>query len=197
MPILGAIPVKPFQSAKGRLGSALDADTRSEIGRLLARQTVEAATGAGIRPLVLAADAEVTSWASAIGVASSPDEGQGLNQAARKVLGSDQTWIVIHADLPWITASALARVVGKMDEGPVIVASPDGGTPVVGWKGDDFVFSYGPGSFHLHLRQLAWHRPSIVVDPRLGFDLDLPRHLSYARLRNRELELLLSTLPVS
>ncbi len=195
MAVRGIVPIKPFRAAKGRLAAELSPETREAIARMLARRTVAAVAEADLEPIVIAADDEVTRWAVDLGVASVFDHGAPLNEAVRIALKPGQSWLVLHADLPLVDQQAIRAVVS--DDRPALAPSPDGGTPLLFWRGDSFRFEYGPQSFARHLRTLAPHHPRVVIDPRVGFDLDLPRHLGPAARANPELAKLLSTLPRS
>ena len=195
MPTRGIVPIKPFRAAKSRLAAELSPGAREAIARMLARQTVTALAEAEVETIVIAADEEVARWAAELGVDSVSDHGAPLNEAVRIALDPVHHWLVLHADLPMIDQSAIRAVVD--DDRPALAPSPDGGTPLLFWRGDSFRFEYGPQSFSRHLRTLAPHHPRVLVDPRLGFDLDLPRHLGPAARANPELRELLSTLPRS
>lgn len=170
---LAAVPVKRFYVAKRRLAGRLDADTRSRLGRDLAAHTVATIIKAGAEPLVLAADAEVVEWARGEGVEALMDRAGGLDSAAasgaERAVSAGKPWVIIHADLPLLTPDDVAAVLAPLAEGrSVIAASNDGGTSVVGGHAP-IRFTYGPGSFHTHLRRLP--DPTILV--RLGLALDL------------------------
>jgi 2-phospho-L-lactate guanylyltransferase len=61
--VIGVVPVKGFASGKTRLSSALSDARRRELIVLWATRALDALTGAGLRPLVITADAEVAAWA--------------------------------------------------------------------------------------------------------------------------------------
>jgi 2-phospho-L-lactate/phosphoenolpyruvate guanylyltransferase len=170
---LAAVPVKRFFVAKRRLAAVLNAETRSRLGRDLAAHTVATITEAGAEPLVLAADAEVVDWAGEEGVEAMMDRNGGLDAAAaagaERAAAEGRPWVIIHADLPLLTPDDVSAALAPLARGrPVIAASKDGGTSVVGGH-HPIAFGYGPGSFHVHLRRLV--DPEVLV--RLGFALDL------------------------
>lgn len=178
MSLLIGIPVKPFTIAKKRLSSVLDAESRGRLGKAIAAHTVEVAAVTGADIVVVTGDDAVRAWATAHGF-SLLDEppGGGLDGAAAAVAAATHDeWLVLHADLPLLTAPTIATLVGL--DGPAIAPSRDGGTNAIKGYGD-FRFAYGPGSFHRHLR--AMPEATVVTTPELAIDLDTPRDLAVAR----------------
>jgi 2-phospho-L-lactate guanylyltransferase len=170
------IPIRSLDG-KSRLSASLDPTVRIGIIRDLASRVVAASVEASMHVIVVSADTGVASLVRDLGATVAADPGTGLDDAAR--IGVDaaagEPWLVLHADLPLVTAAAVASVVDRVCVGrTVLVPSLDGGTNAVASTGP-FSFSFGPGSFHRHLA----HRPDadVVVDARLGIDLDTPAHL--------------------
>lgn len=197
---MGAIPIKPFQSAKGRLREALTPAVRASVSRQLAADTVEALQSAGATPLVIAADAEVAAWGENLGLAVILDENSDLNAAATLAVAEASRqrlpWMVLHVDLPMLNPEVLRRAISVISEHrPVIAPSSDGGTPLLGTNSSQFDFAYGPGSFQRHLRLLAAQTPVVMVDPRLGIDLDGPDDLRALARRVHWLAEMTDTLP--
>jgi len=202
MSVIGAVPIKPFQAAKGRLQEVLTPAVRASISRRLAAGTVEALQSAGATPLVLAADAEVADWGEDMGVAVILDENSGLNAAAALAVAEASRqglpWLVLHVDLPMLTPEVLKRAISVISTGrPILAPSSDGGTPLLGTNSSQFDFAYGPGSFQRHLRLLAAERPVVVVDPKVVVDLDGPDDLRALARRVRWLAEMTDTLPPS
>ena len=202
MTVLGGVPIKPFRSAKNRLAKDLTIPQRRLLAEHLGQSTLNAVDEAGAEPMVLAADEEVSVWAKRLGYRTLLDPGSDLNSAARAAAdlasNEDRSWLLIHSDLPLIDADALGQILDALAGGrPVIVPSADGGTPVLGWRGTDLTFRYGAGSFQRHHRQLAGHRPLVVTDSRLMFDIDRPGDLAFLLQRDRSLADRLSSLPAS
>ena len=197
---MGAIPIKPFQSAKGRLREALTPAVRTSVSRQLAADTVEALQSAGATPLVIAADAEVAAWGENLGLAVILDENSDLNAAAALAVAEASRqrlpWMVLHVDLPMLNPEVLRRAISVISEHrPVIAPSSDGGTPLLGTNSSQFDFAYGPGSFQRPLRLLAAQTPVVMVDPRLGIDLDGPDDLRALARRVHWLAEMTDTLP--
>jgi 2-phospho-L-lactate guanylyltransferase len=186
MPIIAGVPVKSFLMAKKRLADTIDPTARLALSREMAKRTCLLLAEAGARPLVLAADQVVAGWAEELRFEMAIDDGSGLNGAARRAvaIADGRPWLIVHADLPLLDVKVTSRLIAAVGAGhPVIAPSRDGGTPVVGGSSTSFVFSYGPGSYHRHLRELASAGPHILVDPRLAIDLDEPTDLRVVRAR--------------
>lgn len=183
MSVLVGVPVKRFFVAKRRLAGVLDAEARSRLGRDLATHTLETVAEAGGDPLVLAADDEVAAWAHSSGWSSAVDAGGGLDgaatAAAQRALAGGVPWLIVHADLPLLTAADIASALRPLASGTEVIApSNDGGTSLLG-AARPIRFGYGPASFHRHLPRLR--HPEVVVRLGLALDLDDATDLAAAR----------------
>jgi 2-phospho-L-lactate guanylyltransferase len=184
--LLIAIPVKPFGVAKNRLRPALDAARRSQLGKTIAEHTAIEARATGAKVAIVTADRGVAEWALSLGCGVIPEasaHGSGLNGAAAAAVkeagrdGSD--WLILHADLPLIARADIAAAIDRYRAGRYVIApSYDGGTGLIMGSGA-FPFSYGPGSFHRHLRA-AKGNADVVIRSGLALDLDTPRDLEAA-----------------
>lgn len=202
MSLIGAVPIKPFQAAKRRLQEVLSPALRASISRQLAANTVGAIHSAGATPLILAADDEVADWGKNLGLAVILDKKSDLNAAAALAVAEATRqglpWLVLHVDLPLLTPEVLRPAISLIsNHRPVIAASSDGGTPLIGTDRAEFDFAYGPGSFQRHLRLLANEAPVVIVDPRVAIDLDGPDDLRALSRRVRWLAEMTDTLPPS
>jgi 2-phospho-L-lactate/phosphoenolpyruvate guanylyltransferase len=200
--LIGAVPIKPFQAAKRRLQEVLSPALRASISRQLAANTVGAIQSAGATPLILAADDEVADWGKNLGLAVILDEKSDLNAAAALAVAEATRqglpWLVLHVDLPLLTPEVLRPAISLIsNHRPVIAASSDGGTPLIGTDSAEFDFAYGPGSFQRHLRLLANEAPVVIVDARVAIDLDGPDDLRALSRRVRWLAEMTDTLPPS
>lgn len=145
----------------------------------MAARVLGAVEEAGARPLVLAADRVVMDWAEQRGWEAIADREPSLNAAAAGAVEMaarlDMSWVVVHADLPLLSAMDVeAAMRAVQSAGWVLAPSSDGGTSLIGGPGDAVLdFAYGKASFHRHLSRLRHHRPQVVY--RLGFALDLDR----------------------
>jgi 2-phospho-L-lactate/phosphoenolpyruvate guanylyltransferase len=169
------VPIRDF-AGMTRLSGALTREARSELATSLADRVVRAGVDAGLDVRVVTGDPAVETWCARLGVTALDDPGTGLDGAANAgVAGAGESaWIVVHADLPFVTAEALDEVAHTARHSHVLVPSADGGTNVVGGRGG-FPFAFGPGSFTRHLAA----RPDAVVAPSraLSVDIDTAFHL--------------------
>ena len=169
------VPIRSFDGMT-RLAGRLSAVDRRELSCFLALRVVEAARAGGFTPIVVTGDNSVSEWATDRQVESfaEPIPG-GLNRAAAAAVEAvnGHPWIVVHADLPAVTAEDFRSAADALDRGIVLAPSHDGGTPLVGGSGDSFPFRYGPGSFRAHLAAVRG-RASILIRPGLALDLDRP-----------------------
>lgn len=181
MPTVAVIPVKSFALGKQRLAGALDPERRAALARGLADHVATTVSDAGVMPLVVTADAHVAEWATRAGFPSVADPGVGLDAAASAgVAWADQThseWLVLHADLPLIAADDIAALLRALQDGPVLAPSSDGGTSAIGTRGPHD-FSFGPASFHRHLKMLP--DAEVVAKPGLLLDIDSESDLEAA-----------------
>lgn len=187
MPIVAILPVKPFRLGKGRLADSLSVDTRVALGQAFAVHTADIAAAAGMIPLIVAGDEEVSEWALLRGIPTVDDPGEDLSAAATagvewaKATGS--LWLVLHCDLPLLDVDELADLEKALEQsGAAIAPSSDGGTSALGGS-EPIRFAYGPGSFHRHLMRM----PDAVVVARTGLlhDVDSPADLVSARNHSR------------
>lgn len=176
------IPVKPFDTAKQRLGGLLAAEQRQQLSIELARRTADAAIAAGATPLILSADDAVSEWATGHGYDVVLDEGSSLDEAAHAAtrFAAGEPWVICHADLPLLRSEDLTCAVGILAQGSWVLApSSDGGTSMIGGIGR-FDFAFGPGSFHRHLARLTVTPLRIVTAVGTLLDLDTPADFAAA-----------------
>lgn len=175
------LPLKSFALSKARLVPALAPEHRAALAKALAGRTAMMARDAGADVLVVTDDQAVEWWAAGLGLLALQQQRPGLDGAAHDGVASvppGAPWVVLHADLPWITAALLRAVVAAAREGPVIAPSYDGGTSALGAPSAGFPFAYGPESYHRHLA--AAPDATVMADPALALDLDRPRDLEIA-----------------
>ncbi|MFV1999178.1 MAG: 2-phospho-L-lactate guanylyltransferase [Acidimicrobiia bacterium] len=174
--VVAVVPIRDFQGMT-RLAPILSSRERSALAKTLAERVVRATAEAGLRTLIVTAADDVWRWAVGRGLSVCDDPGSGLSDAAATgvACGGDKPWMVVHADLPLVTSSAIAGVAEAAISSTVIVPSHDGGTTVICGYGR-FHFSYGTGSFHRHLA--ANPRATVLVSRELSIDIDTPEHLA-------------------
>jgi 2-phospho-L-lactate/phosphoenolpyruvate guanylyltransferase len=173
--VVAVVPIRGFHGMT-RLAPVLSSQERSALARHLAELVVQATADAGLRTLVVTGSDDVWRWAVGRGLSVCDDPGSGLSAAAAAgvACGGDKPWMVVHADLPLVTSSAIAGAAEAAISSTVIVPSHDGGTTVICGYGR-FHFSYGTGSFHRHLG--ANPRATVLVSRELSIDIDTPDHL--------------------
>ncbi|MDE0188438.1 MAG: 2-phospho-L-lactate guanylyltransferase [bacterium] len=186
MEVLAAVPVRQAISPKSRLATVLSPRARRLLSLEMAARVVGAIEEAGARPVVLAADQVVMEWAGERGWEGIPDRAPSLNAAAAGAVAEATRrrvgWMIVHADLPLLTAADLRDSLAVVGSGDWVLApSSDGGTSLIGGSGDPhFDFAYGEGSFHRHLARLRRRSPRVVFRPGLALDLDRPSDLQAA-----------------
>jgi 2-phospho-L-lactate guanylyltransferase len=182
---LCVIPLKPFEAAKGRLGTVLSPRARARLGAATASRVVGACRDAGFPVLVVTSDPGVRRWAAGLGVGTAGEPaGGGLDGAAAagaaRALAAGDAYAVVHGDLPIVRAADVAAALGRLRPGSAVLApSRDGGTNLLA-ADTPLRFGYGPGSFRYHLGASAHLRPEVVVRPGLAVDLDTAADLAGA-----------------
>lgn len=177
--MLIGIPIRSFATAKERLAEHLTATQRGDLAVDMADHAATvASTVADV--MVLTGDRDVRQWAAARSLPTI-DDGGSLNGAGRAIANhiGHAAWGVLHADLPMLSTADLdLALAGFADRGCAIAPSWDGGTSLIMSRGT-FHFSYGPGSFHRHLRQQS--SAAVIVRAGLALDVDEPEHLDWLR----------------
>lgn len=168
------VPIRSFEG-KTRLAGSIPEERRRELTRTLADRVVTAGLGSGMNVIVVTGNREVREWTNDRNVEVVDDPGTGLNDAALAGIDAvDGRWIVAHADLPFVTASALARLLDETEDRVTLAPSLDGGTNAISGTGT-VDFRFGVGSFHRHLA--VYPRATVVVVPGLAIDIDTPDNL--------------------
>lgn len=205
-PLTVLVPLRSLSGAKTRLDHVLDPAERAELATRLLHGVVEAvrAWGKADRLVVVAAEDAVTDLAAEFGAESVVQRSGGMNEGleeARTALdGSVGTLLVLPADLPIVTASALERLERAWAE---LTAGPDGSADGAGavlvvtdsaGEGTNALllqppglirFSFGRDSARAHAdaSERAGARTRTVRDEELSFDLDTPADLDRWRTR--------------
>jgi len=186
--------VKDFDSAKQRLGPALDPAARRRLAQTNARRAIRAAI-AGDHRLVVAGSEEAAQLARKLGaeVLVEPRQ-EGQNVAARRgidhaVQNGAQAVLVLSSDLPLISSKAVGdvlKVASRLDP-PSAVA-----IPAIGRGGTNGLFLNPPGALGLHFgadslaafeREAKQKGIGFVVHPSraMALDLDEPADLLHVR----------------
>lgn len=191
MEVLGAVPVRQSISPKSRLASVLSPVTRRLLSLEMAARTLAAIAEVGACPLVLAADRQVMDWAGERGWEAIRDREPSLNAAAAGAVAAacrrNMAWMVVHADLPLVSAADIGTAMITVGSGGWVLApSSDGGTSLIGGPCESgFDFAYGEGSFHRHLSRRRDLSPRILYRLGLALDLDRPSDLRAALSHRR------------
>jgi 2-phospho-L-lactate guanylyltransferase len=194
MSIWVVVLVKDFDSAKQRLGPALDPPQRRALARRNASRAIRAA-GAAERRLVVAGSDEAAALATELGaeVLVEPRQ-EGQNVAAQRGLaratenGADAV-LLLSSDLPLVTKKSVRDLLREASRlaPPVVVA-----VPATGRGGTNALYLHPPCVIGLHFGAdslAAFRREAqglgvrfeIHISPAMALDLDEPADL--ARLR--------------
>jgi 2-phospho-L-lactate guanylyltransferase len=186
--------VKDFDSAKQRLGPALDPKSRRALARRNAERAVRAAA-AGDRRLVVAGSQEVADMAEGLGaqVLLEPRQ-EGQNVAAKRgiahaVEGGAGAVLLLSSDLPLVTAKSVRELlqVAAQVETPAVVA-----VPAVGRGGTNALFLRPPDAITLHFgadsldgfrREAEATRVNFAIHKSEAMALDLDEPDDLARVR--------------
>jgi 2-phospho-L-lactate/phosphoenolpyruvate guanylyltransferase len=171
------IPVKAFDQAKRRLGSALSDPDRIALVRAMATQVVAACVPLPVA--VVCDDQDVAEWAAGVGATVMWEPGQGLNGAVRagvdRLARAGTRWVTVaHGDLP--RAHGLG-VLAPFDGITLVPDRRDDGTNVLRLPAaSNFRFAYGAGSFRAHRAEATGLGLPVRVlrVPDLAYDVDWP-----------------------
>jgi 2-phospho-L-lactate guanylyltransferase len=186
--------VKDFDSAKQRLGPALDPKARRTLARRNAERAVRAAAAGG-RRLVVAGSQEVADMAERLGAQAVVEPRQeGQNVAAKRgiayaVKGGAGAVVLLSSDLPSVTAKSvreLLRVAAQI-ETPAVVAVPAvgrGGTNALYLRPPDAItLHFGADSLESFRREAETRGVNFVIHQSEAMALDLDEPDDLARLR--------------
>ncbi len=188
MSLIAIVPVKPFSSAKLRLGPALRPAQRRALAESLFLRTL-AIVQAQVRDVVVVSRApEALALACAWGVTALRESGPpslnaSLMQATRFARSQGATrLLVVPTDLPLLEPRDL-----EVLSGFACAIAPDrgqAGTNALLWPAAPCSgFHFGPNSFHRHLirARAEGFEPRIVKRSGLASDLDTPADLVLLR----------------
>jgi len=174
------VPVRPFAQGKTRLACALTAEER---GRLVEHLFVHTTNILRATPAIM--DVVVLSESPPNGWEGSwlADKGRGLNPELRAAVADigKPALLVIHADLPLLSALDIQAVLAAAEPGCAIAPDRHGlGTNALALaQAADFPFTFGPDSFSKHVAA-AHGRVQIVRRVGLALDIDTPDDLAAA-----------------
>jgi 2-phospho-L-lactate guanylyltransferase len=186
--------VKDFDSAKQRLGPALDPSSRRALARRNAERAVRAAS-AGDQRLVVAGSQEVATMAERLGsqvILEPRQEGQNIaakRGIARAVNGGASAVLLLSSDLPHVTAKSVRELLAAA----ALVATPAAvAVPAVGRGGTNALYLRPPDAITLHFgadsletfrRESETRGVNFVIhhSDAMALDLDEPDDLARVR----------------
>lgn len=184
------VPVKSFNGAKQRLSPLLSVSERATLARTMLGDVLGAIVGvAGLRNVAVVTSADdVADYVRQSGVTVIDDHGANGTNAAVKVGFMDVARrnggavIALPSDVPSILSADIGALFAAVKKAGVAIApaTRDGGTNALGCDGPGRIAPcFGPESFarHIQMANQSGIRPVVVVNGRLGLDLDEPRHL--------------------
>ncbi len=181
------VPVKRLERAKTRLAVILEPEERAALMMATLETVIEAVTGAGFGLAVLSSDERVRRIVGDRGcfVTENPAL-SGLNAQVEDAISrlevSDEGMLIIHADLPLATATALREFASMAPPPPSATLLPagDGGTNAMLLRPPGrFPITYGVGSFERHrtAAEEAGMMVRVVHREDLALDLDTPEDI--------------------
>lgn len=185
------LPIKELGEAKRRLAELLTPEERRTLSRAMCEDVIGAVTAAKglVGVLVVTRDAEVAGIAAAAGarVLAEP-EARGINAAVRfatATLAEEgvEAVLIIPADLPLLTPSAIERVLGAHRADRAVTLVPDReekGTNAIACTPPGVIeFHYGEPSFAAHkdAARAIGVEPAIMHIPEFALDIDTKEDL--------------------
>ena len=186
--IVAVVPMKPLNRSKTRLASVLSEQQRADLSLSMFSRVIAAANAALGMVWVVGGDDAVRLAAEGLGADWREDPGSDLNdslsiafdEACKKGLSP----IYLPADLPFVTAADIERIVQASGNGKTLTLSPaqqDGGTnAMLIPQCLSFPPLLGKDSFRLHKRQATSRGIpyAVCLSEGLGLDLDTPDDLA-------------------
>lgn len=191
MSLWAVVPVKPLDQAKSRLAGALGPHERAALVQQLLERTLDVLkqVSAIDETVVATSDPGVAAWARRAGYrvlreVGEPDLNDALAVATQSAQAHQiQAVLIVHADLPRVTAPDLEAMAAFAGAAPVVVVAPDRhgrGTNALLCAPPGLIeYRFGEGSFALHCAQAraVGARLEICSTPGLALDLDVPEDL--------------------
>lgn len=184
------VPVKSFEGAKRRLAPLLSVRERATLARFMLADVLAAAIVAVGRQsvaVVTSAD-QVADYARRAGVGVIDDEGApGTNAAvkagfARIAARRGGPILALASDIPGVISTDIAALISTAERSRVALAAApdDGGTNALACDMAGRIppcFGHDSLARHVAAANAAGIRPVILLNRRLGLDLDEPHHL--------------------
>jgi 2-phospho-L-lactate guanylyltransferase len=174
------IPLKGRGERKTRLAGRLnDARRRALSHELFGHVASVLNSSAGVSEVSVLSDLRPENWNGPLIF----DEGRGLNIELRALVSKfgPRRLLVIHADLPLVSAEDISILLAEAEGGCAIAPDRHGsGTNAIALRdASGFGFSFGPDSFARH-RAAFQGRVHVVIRRGLGLDIDTPGDLDAA-----------------
>lgn len=181
------LPIKDLQQCKSRLAPRLDARARAALMAALAGDILRACQHSPLvdASYVISHDPAVQQLASNYGaqvldLAGDRCLNSAVGAALAQLPASDQPTLILHADIPALTASDLEQLLLQhLASGAALSLVPDadnnGTNAIILNSGVDFDFHYGDHSFDKHqqrARQLGLDCHTLTL-PAFACDIDL------------------------
>ncbi len=186
--IVAVVPMKPLSQSKTRLSGVLSQQERADLSLAMFRKVIVAAQHALGAVWVIGGDEAVRLVAESLGAIWLEDPGSDLNDslafALDRACKAEASAIYLPADLPFVTAGDIQKVVHASCAGQTLTFSPaqqDGGTnAMLIPRCVSFPPLLGKDSFRRHKRQAsALGIPyTVCLTEGLGLDLDTPDDLA-------------------
>ncbi len=195
MTLWAIVPVKPLRRGKSRLAATMTEDERAELNRTLLEHTLRTLTDLKEveEVLVVSRDSSALALARELGARTVQEDGAPtLNTALKRATIVAQVYasrgvLVIPADLPLLSPSAVRALLERAVDPPVVVIAPDrhekGTNALLLSPANLIEYDFGGDSFKRHCERArrAGARLEIVKLPSLELDLDWPEDLELIR----------------
>lgn len=184
------VPHRGLEAAKTRLAPSLDPEERVMLASQLLQRVLKVSREVSSDVEVISPSRPLAEIVEAAGARLAVQRGMGLNEGldqarSQALLDGIDTVIVLHGDLPNLTAIDIETLVGALpaDGGPGVAIAPDRagtGTNALALRPPGVIpFRFGVGSFAAHAAEVERAGVPCVAVNRggLAFDLDTPDDL--------------------
>ena len=166
------VPLKKA-NPKSRLSGILSLEERRELVRVMLQDVVKPIESGGLlnQTYLVSSDEESLRFASQLGVRPVREASEkGVNAAVERGMREtpdSEGWLILPADIPFLTNRDLSRVLSFCESGAAIVISPsrefNGTNLLLLERGARLKLSYDMNSFSSHLAAAARSRFSVAV----------------------------------
>jgi len=184
------VPHRGLEAAKTRLAPTLDPAERVMLASQLLQRVLKVAREVSDDVEVISPSRPLAEIVESAGARLAVQRGMGLNEGldqarSQAILDGVDTLIVLHGDLPNLSAEDIETLVGSLpaDGSPGVGIAPDRagtGTNALALRPPGVIgFRFGRGSFAAHAAEVERAGVSCVAVNRAGlaFDLDTPEDL--------------------